>query len=351
MAKRMILVAAFLFCWFGLSMVWGDELSKDERITQLAKEVRNKGWIAYAGRSQNGTWDIFLCRPDGTNKRNITNTSNFEEATPRFSPDGKKMLYRRLDKGTNVGGGGCAMGWLVMANGDGTNPVLFGAEREYKWASWSPDGKQLVCLTMKEVQVIDLATKKVVRSFPRQGIFSQIHWSPNGKWFCGRANYKGRWGIRQMNADTGESKSVPNSHGCTPDWFPNSKHIIYTKAIRVSSPPKPPTNVKGYGWAQLWMAEAEGTNQSLLYGENGFHIYGGALSPDAKYLLFTKHTVDGPGLNGALIYIMRFADAPTIHGKSTELRKAHPKAKDGVVLELHRGWEPSWTYAEIVAKK
>jgi len=44
--------------------------------------------------------------------------------------------------------------------------------------------------------------------------------------------------------------------------------------------------------------------------------------------------------------LMRVADAPIIGGESVALRKVHPEAKSGPVLELPSGWEPSWTYSE-----
>jgi hypothetical protein len=62
----------------------------------LAREVRDKGWIAYAARSDKGDWDLFLCRPDGSNVRNITHTPDANEGYPLFSRDGKRMLYRRI---------------------------------------------------------------------------------------------------------------------------------------------------------------------------------------------------------------------------------------------------------------
>ena len=75
--------------------------AQDEKVAQLAKEVGDKGWIVYASRGENGTWDLFLMRPDGSGRRNITNTPDYEEGGPRFSPDGKKLLYRRFAKGTD----------------------------------------------------------------------------------------------------------------------------------------------------------------------------------------------------------------------------------------------------------
>ena len=76
--------------------------AQDDKVAQLAKEVSGKGWIVYASRGENGTWDLFLMRPDGSQRRNITNTPDYEEGGPRFSPDGKKLLYRRFAKGTVI---------------------------------------------------------------------------------------------------------------------------------------------------------------------------------------------------------------------------------------------------------
>jgi len=199
-------------------------------------------------------------------------------------------------------------------------------------------------LTQKGIQVIDLETKKVIRELPREGIYQQLFWSPDGQWFCGVANARMMWTVVRMNAQTGERNVVHEFQSCTPDWFHDSKHIIY---------PCRPAGQKGYGFTQLWMSEGEGKDTRLIYGEDGFHIYGGALSPDDKYVLFTRCPQDGGGSekSGAPICVMRMADAPAVAGASKDLRKVHPEAKDAFVLQLTEGWEPFWTYAEIGAEK
>jgi hypothetical protein len=110
----------------------------------------------------------------------------------------------------------------------------------------------------------------------------------------------------------------------------------------------------GYGWTQLWMSDGDGKEKSLVYGEDGRHIYGGALSPDSRYVIFTISPVDGGlgiGDQGAPMGLMRLADAPTIGGESKALRGLHGHTKDGPVLPLPNGWEPHWTYAEVAGKK
>jgi Tol biopolymer transport system component len=150
-----------------------------------------------------------------------------------------------------------------------------------------------------------------------------------------------------MDAATGEANAVSREQCCTPDWFPDSRSLIFSNR---------PTGQKardGYGWTQLWTADAEGKSRRLVYGEDGRHVYGGHVSPDGKYVLFTGNMEeDGdPGHAGAPMGLMRLADAPIIGGKSEALRAMHPGAKDGPVLVLPAGWEPCWTFADIPAGK
>jgi Tol biopolymer transport system component len=319
--------------------------ARDEKVAQLAAEVRGKGWIVYAARGENGTWGLFLMRPDGSERRNITNTPEYEEGGPRFSPDGRQLLYRRFVKGTVIHHDLWGFqGELMIARSDGSAPVRIGGDREFPWASWSPDGTQIACLTQKGIQIVDLATKKTVRELPRRGIYQQLFWSPDGEWFCGVANARISWTVVRMHARTGELNIVHEFQSCTPDWFPDSKRIIY---------PCRPAGQNGYGFTQLWMSDGDGQEARMIYGEDGYHIYGGALSPDGNYVLFTRCADDGGGSekSGAPICVMRMADAPAIAGPSPALRKVHPEARDTVVLQLVEGWEPCWTYAEIGVEK
>jgi len=319
----------------------------DARVAALKQEVAEKGWLVYGARGGNGTWDLFVSRPDGSQRRNVTNTPDFEEAAPRVSPDGTKLLYRRMAKGAVIDHDKWGFqGRLVIAAANGATPVVVGGEGEYPWASWSPEGGRVVCLTKKGIQVVDLETREVVRVFRRQGIYQQLFWSPDGQWFCGVANHQGQsWTVVRVHAETGAMNAVRQYQNCTPDWHPDSDRII------LSSRPAGQPGGGGYGYTQLWQVSGDGTEQGLVYGEDGSHIYGGAYSPDGRYVVFTKGPRDGSGAekDGALLGIMRAADAPVITGTSADLRKLHPDTKDGPVLLLAKGWEPFWTDADLGA--
>ncbi len=315
---------------------------------KLAAEVATKGWIAFSARSEKGDWDLFLMRPDGSQKRNITNTPDTHEAYPLFSRDGTRLLFRRLASGETTSGNDYGrQGVPMVANSDGSNATALGGDGDLPWASWSPDGKEFACLSIKGVTFVDSATGKVSRTLERKGFFQQLSWSPDGAWLSGVSNSFGAaWSVGRMNVKTGETNAVSTTDNCTPDWFPDSKRMIFANR-HASDVAHAKT-----GWTQLWMAEADGKNPQLVYAEDGRHIYGGHVSPDGKYALFTGNPKeDGdPENHGAPMALMRLADAPIIGGDSAVLRKLHPEAKSGPVLILPDGFEPCWTSHDLSKK-
>lgn len=317
----------------------------DAALPPLAAEVRDRGWIAYSARSEAGDWDLFACRPDGSGVRHLTRSPEWHEFSPQFSRDGARLLYRRLPPGEvidqNAHG---TQGELVMANRDATEARVLKADRPLTWASWSPDGRQLATLSIKGISILDAASLAEVKRLERKGMFQQLTWSPDGEWLVGVANSYGTgWSVARIHVASGQANPVNLVDCCTPDWFPDSRRVLFSW--------RPPGQIanQGYGWTQLWMADAEGKNRQLLYGEDGRHVYGGHVSPDGKYVIFTGNMrEDGdPGNAGAPMGLMRLTDAPIIGGTSEALRALHAKVNDGPVLVLPAGWEPCWTSAEI----
>jgi Tol biopolymer transport system component len=315
-------------------------------LERLAAEVRHLGWIVFPAHSEHGDWDLYVMRPDGSQRRPLTRTSDWNEAAPQFSRDGRQLLYRRLKRTEKIEGNRYGeQGTLVIVNSDGTGERTPGGEGELPWASWSPDGRELATLSLRGIAFVDPTTGQTRRTFPRRGFFQQLTWSPNGKWLVGVANSFGTgWSIARMDAFTGETGPINKVDCCTPDWFPDSSAVIFSWR-----PPGQKAN-RGIGWTQLWQAEAEGKRPRLVYGEDGRHIYGGHISPDGRYALFTGNPQeDGdPQHAGAPMGLIRLSDTPIIGGASAELRQLHPTAKNGPVLVLPSGWEPCWTSNENV---
>jgi Tol biopolymer transport system component len=308
----------------------------DAGTARLAGEVREQGWIVFGAHTSQGDWDLFVMRPDGSSLRNITDTRDFNEGLPRFSPGGRQLLYRRIsrtEKFDNNRHG--QQGQLMLAAADGTQGRPLGKDGEYPWASWSPDGKSIACLERGGIRLVDLSSGRTQRTLQRKGLYQQLTWSPDGKWLCGVANsFDTGWTVARMEVETGQINAVSRVDCCTPDWFGDSKRLVFSG--------------RPGQWTQLWMANGDGSGRKLLYAEDGRHVYGGCASPDGMYILFTgnKEEDGDPKNAGAPMGIMRLADAPILGGDGAELRKQYPEAKAGPVLLLPRGWEPHWTAGE-----
>ncbi len=335
-----------IFSAFALSMPRALASADDSAETaRLADEVRNKGWIIYGARAPAGDWDLYLCRPDGSSVTNLTSTPDLSEFSPQFSRDGRKLLYRRVRKNEPLDDNHHGeQGLIVIANSNGTDPRTLGKPGEFPWASWSPDARQLACLSIRGIFFVDAASGETIGRMPRQGFFQQLTWSPDGRWLLGVANSLGvSWSIGRLQISNPRMQAVNRVDCCTPDWFPDSRAVIFSWR-----PPGQRTN-RGYGWTQLWRANADGTGHQLVFAEDGRHIYGGHVSPDGLYVIFTGNSREAgdPRGEGGPIGLMRLRNAPIIHGASPAVRALHPDALDGPVLTLPNGWEPAWTFSEL----
>ncbi len=325
----------------------------DPGATVLAKEVASRGWILYSAKTATGDYDQFICRPDGSGRRNLTQTPDANEFGGRFSPDSKQMLYRRQARGsTNSEASGInhdlwgAKGALVIAKADGSDPKPQGEEGAYPWASWSPDAARIACLYKREgmIRIFDVGAKKPIRELPSRGTFQQMFWSPDGKHLCGTANLNGQnWNVVSIDLATGAETLLTRTLNCTPDWFQGDPNrVIYSN--------RTPGLASEYGWTMLMQATADGKSRTLICGERGRHLYYGCTSPDDKYVIFAEPESDGG--TDANMAIVRLADTPIIVPEDyVQLRALYPDAKSGPILRLPvAGFEPHWTYAEVGSK-
>lgn len=314
---------------------------------KIAEEVATLGWIVLTSKSAAGDHDLFLMRPDGRHRRNITNTPKFDEYGARFSPDGTRIIYRRLDRSQETAHDRWGeKGVPMIANTDGSASVPLGEEESWPWASWSPDGRQLACLYKEEgkIRIHDLETGKIVKELPSQGMFIQMFWAPDGKKVCGPTVIKGlgTWNIAAVDLATEELKVLTRVLNCTADWFYSSDSAVHSHRNPA---------LGAYKTTMLQRSAADGSGSRLIYAEHKKHIYSGCMSPDDNYVLFIRGDQDGPKY--APLAIVRLADTPIVAEPHVEpdilmLQEMYPDIKSGPVLHLGiSGFEPHWTLSEI----
>lgn len=308
--------------------------------TTLAREVHGLGWVAFSAATPGGDWDLFVMRPDGSERHRLTDTREFNEAGVRFSPDGTRILYYRMPAKEPVDNNTYGTFELVMADANGAHPVSYG--NDFPWAAWGPDGTSLAALKPDGIHIVEVATRKTVRTIPRQGIVQQLVWSPDGAGFVGTANGLGPyWNIGWLRLATREISAVSETdrYNCTPDWMPDSRRIVYARGIIP----------KDGGRAEMWLASADGKEKRMLYAEAGRHIYGACPSPDGRHLLFTRSEEDLGRVDQAktTMALIRTTDTPMLGDQDAALHERYPNASPSRRLDLGPGWEPHWTRSEI----
>jgi Tol biopolymer transport system component len=229
----------------------------------------------------------------------------------------------------------------MLARANGTEAKALGGDGEWTWATWSPDGRQVLTLQPKGFAIVELATKQVIRTFPRGGFYQQPTWSPDGTAVVGVSNgFDTGWSIARLELATLRANAVSVADCCTPDWSASGDRVVFSRRR-----PHGGEN-GGYGWTELWQAQPDGQGATLVYAEVGRHLYGGHVSPDGRHVLFTGNLrEDGdPANQGAPMGLLRMSDTPMI-AEHAELRKVYPLAKSGPALILPAGHEPCWTHS------
>jgi Tol biopolymer transport system component len=161
-----------------------ENLAKDVPTPQPPSNSPSNRLIAFAS-DQNGNFDIYTIRADGSGLTNITNNPAMD-ANPIWSPDGKRIafesdrdgsrqIYVMDSDGSNV---------FQLANGQGENILI---HHRNEFSPWSPDGTSLLIgeqLSGEEnwkLYVLDVKEGHKTLLGDESNRFTPISWSPNGQ--------------------------------------------------------------------------------------------------------------------------------------------------------------------------
>jgi hypothetical protein len=224
-----------------------------------------KGRIVFVS-TRAGALDVWTMKASGADPKPLTNDAH-PDADPRFSPDGKKILYTTLR-------GGFPEVWLMNRDGSGAAKVCAGSQ-----GAWSPDGASILLIRDNQAFVRELAggqeRKVVPDAWERCGVPA---WHPDGKRFAVASRHEETIGIYLRSLDGKESRRLKTSEGaCTPFFTRDGKKILFQ-------------TVKG----RIHQMGLDGKGEEpVTFGADIQHD--GRTSPDGKYLLFARApAAEGP---------------------------------------------------------
>ena len=212
---------------------------------------------------------IATMRLDGTGFRILTNDP-IAAKHPRWSPDGKQLLYYRIGDDGNLR--------LMLMNADGTNVrEVPGTHQtaDFNPAQWSPDGSTILYTSWKDGSPI-LATLPVTG---------------------GRTHF--------LNPGTG----LPEVGG---DWSPDGSSIAFTHGVRA-----PDGNLT----FEVWVMNADGSGERRLASLEGASAEAPAWSPDGNKVAFIG-TSGGIYRNSGVLYVIDIAS-----GEITEVLRGTATAR------------------------
>lgn len=175
-------------------------------------------------QGQDGKFQINTCAADGGDDKVFIPHKAFEEA-PRWSPDGKTMLWVSTRDGNAE---------LYTVDAEGKNQKRLTSEIAFDLhPAWSPNSKQIAFSsgrTGRQKLFTMLADgTKVVRITDGDFLDSWPVWSPDGKRIAYVSNRSGNFDIWLMNADGTAPKNLTAHPGqdTSPTWSPDGKSLAF----------------------------------------------------------------------------------------------------------------------------
>ncbi len=215
-----VLISACSFLGF-IRSEEGNAGSKTGNVTQDHK-------IVYAADGAGLSRDIYVMRPDGSDKINLTRAPGYRgNEHPAWSPDGTKIAF--------IGANFQTEDDIYVMNQDGSNLLRLTDHpgRDYD-LDWSPDGTQLVYVSQstEESRVSDLYAVNtdgagLVRLTDLGEGCKYPDWSPDG----GKILFEFDFEVAVINRDGSNLQFFTRMEdGCTkrPTWSPDGSQIAFT---------------------------------------------------------------------------------------------------------------------------
>ncbi|HWQ93063.1 MAG TPA: hypothetical protein VN673_15415 [Clostridia bacterium] len=222
----------------------------------------------HMGRSWIGVMDA-----DGSNQRLIAEGS----PDPDWSPAGARIAFSRPTRSTD----GHIQSQIWLMNPDGSNLRQLTRSDTFKAGpSWSPDGKQMAFILLKnpgssgpQIGIVDIEgnNERILTAAPRvnvrrepDGTMTVLEtaddanapaWSPVDDriafWSGIESRYGQVWGIHSDGTKSTQLTEDPSHRNSDdPSWSPDGKHILFSTGRSGSN--------------ELWVMDADGTHERKL---------------------------------------------------------------------------------------
>jgi Tol biopolymer transport system component/tRNA A-37 threonylcarbamoyl transferase component Bud32 len=272
-------------------------------------------------------WRMAAPGPEGKRLRPLNQPTSLVSSTrndsgPQFSPDGRKLAFESTRSGSDE---------IWVCDADGSNAVQmtsFGGP-DVTTPRWSPDGGRIAFDSNAagefDIYVVGASGGKPRRMTTNPANDGNPSWSQDGQWIYFDSARTGEQQVWKMPANGGESVQVTKDGGFAPRESPDGKSLYYTKALFSTSLWKIPIEggeatkvLEGLSYYQnvaivaggIYFVSTQNTTgdssirflsfatssiSNLATFEKSF-VYGLAVSPDGKWILYAPEQQSGSEL-------------------------------------------------------
>ena len=198
-------------------------------------------------------YEIYVMDADGGNLQDLTNSPFFDDRSPSWSPDGKRIGFSSDRAGNRE--------IYVMDTNGGNLQRLTENPNQDDFPSWFPDGKRIVFSSVREghftfeIYVMDTDGENLQRLTENLKNHLFPSWSPDSKRIAFSSDRKAdfeNFEIYVMDADGGNQRRLTNNrqYDWTPSWSPDGERIAFESDRD--------------GNSEIYVMDADGGNQQNL---------------------------------------------------------------------------------------
>jgi Tol biopolymer transport system component/DNA-binding winged helix-turn-helix (wHTH) protein len=189
--------------------------------------ISRTGRIVYATQTRDtGLWKVPLLIGTSPPAPTPVASSTYDEHTPDYSPDGKRLAFTSNRSGAEE---------IWIANADGSNPMKMTSMNGPLCANprWSPTGHAVLFSSRREgsqdLYLLSPDTRRLDRITDHPGEEAQPRWSRNGEWIYFASNRTGRPEVWRMSAAGGPAVQITQHGGVTATESPDRRFLYYAK--------------------------------------------------------------------------------------------------------------------------
>jgi len=158
--------------------------------------------------------------------------STFPDNSARYSPDGKRIVFRSTRSGSPEI-------WVCESDGSKSDKLTSFGGPNAGSPSWSPDGCQIAFDGAIEgsydIYVINASGGKPRRLTVESSNDARPSWSRDGQWIYFGSSRSGTWQVWKTPAEGGQAAQVTQQGGFEACESPDGKFLYYTKSLAPNS--------------------------------------------------------------------------------------------------------------------